>query len=89
MHEYVDGFCIACGYHDIYSVPGDTDAPVDDVVNVDPPTQGIGGDEDPEDIGVTDPEPSPAPESNPHTGLAFSAFALAMAAAVSVISKKK
>ena len=45
-------------------------------VQFETPTQGIGGDEDPEDIGVTDLEPSPSPESNPHTGLAFSAFAV-------------
>ena len=54
-----------------------------------PPTQGIGGEEDPTDgegdnMNVADPEP----EKNPHTGIALAIVPMLVAAAAAVVSKK-
>ena len=54
-----------------------------------PPTQGIGGEEDPDDgegdnMNVADPEP----EKNPHTGIALAIVPMLVAAAAAVVSKK-
>ena len=79
----LDGTCIDCGYHIVF----DSEGGFEDV-DVETPTQGIGGDEDPEDIGVTDPEPELAvPEQNPHTGVALSLLPAMIAAAAMIVRK--
>ena len=50
--------------------------------------QGIGGDEDPDDMGVTDTTPEPTPDNNPHTGIALAALPVVISAAAVAVSKK-